>query len=60
MDHNYKSSDIEFPMQKIELRDMRKEVETSFIEYSMKEVFTSFSISLSSIFCWGNSISVLL
>jgi len=38
MDHNYKSSDIEFPMQKIELRDMRKEVETSFIEYSMSVI----------------------
>ena len=38
MDHNYKSSDIEFPSQKIEFRDMRKEVETSFIEYSMSVI----------------------
>lgn len=38
MDHNYKSADIEFPSQKIELRDMRREVETSFIEYSMSVI----------------------
>ena len=38
MEHNYKSSDIEFPEQKIELRDMRREVETSFIEYSMSVI----------------------
>ena len=38
MEHNYKSSDIEFPYQKIEMRDMRKEVETSFIEYSMSVI----------------------
>ena len=38
MDHSYKSSDIEFPNQKIEFRDMRKEVETSFIEYSMSVI----------------------
>ena len=38
MDHNYKSADIEFPSQKIEFRDMRKEVETSFIEYSMSVI----------------------
>ncbi len=38
MEHNYKSSDIEFPLQKIENRDMRKEVETSFIEYSMSVI----------------------
>ena len=38
MDHSYKSSDIEFPSQKIEPRDMRKEVETSFIEYSMSVI----------------------
>ncbi|MBQ9070525.1 MAG: DNA gyrase subunit A [Clostridia bacterium] len=38
MEHNYKSSDIEFPLQKIETRDMRKEVETSFIEYSMSVI----------------------
>ena len=38
MDHNYKSSDIEFPLQKIEIRDMEKEVKTSFIEYSMSVI----------------------
>ena len=38
MEHNYKSSDIEFPLQKIELRDMKREVETSFIEYSMSVI----------------------
>ncbi len=38
MEHNYKGSDIEFPLQKIESRDMRKEVETSFIEYSMSVI----------------------
>ena len=38
MEHNYKSSDIEFPLQKIENRDMRREVETSFIEYSMSVI----------------------
>ena len=38
MEHNYKSSDIEFPLQKIEMRDIRKEVETSFIEYSMSVI----------------------
>ena len=38
MDHSYKSSDIEFPLQKIEERDMRREVETSFIEYSMSVI----------------------
>ncbi|MBQ2738057.1 MAG: DNA gyrase subunit A [Clostridia bacterium] len=38
MEHNYKSTDIEFPNQKIELRDMRKEVESSFIEYSMSVI----------------------
>ncbi len=38
MDHNYKSQDIEFPLQKIEMRDMRREVETSFIEYSMSVI----------------------
>ena len=38
MDHNYKSQDIEFPLQKIETRDMRREVETSFIEYSMSVI----------------------
>ena len=38
MDHSYKSSDIEFPLQRIEPRDMRREVETSFIEYSMSVI----------------------
>ena len=38
MEHNYKSTDIEFPEQRIESRDMRKEVETSFIEYSMSVI----------------------
>ena len=32
MDHNYKTTDIEFPQQRIELRDMEKEVKQSFIE----------------------------
>jgi DNA gyrase subunit A len=38
MEHNYKSTDIEFPLQKIEDRDMEKEVKTSFIEYSMSVI----------------------
>ncbi len=38
MDHTYKSQDIEFPLQKIEERDMQKEVKTSFIEYSMSVI----------------------
>ncbi len=38
MDHSYKSSDIEFPFQKIEIRDMQKEVKSSFIEYSMSVI----------------------
>ena len=38
MEHNYKSSDIEFPLQRIEERDMEKEVKTSFIEYSMSVI----------------------
>ena len=38
MEHNYKSSDIEFPFQKIESRDMQKEVKSSFIEYSMSVI----------------------
>ena len=38
MEHTYKSSDIEFPLQKIEERDMEKEVKTSFIEYSMSVI----------------------
>ena len=38
MEHTYKSDDIEFPLQKIEERDMEKEVKTSFIEYSMSVI----------------------
>ena len=38
MEHNYKSSDIEFPFQRIESRDMEKEVKSSFIEYSMSVI----------------------
>ena len=38
MEHTYKSSDIEFPLQRIEERDMEKEVRTSFIEYSMSVI----------------------
>ena len=38
MEHNYKTSDIEFPNQRIEYRDMEKEIKTSFIEYSMSVI----------------------
>ncbi len=38
MNHEYKSNDIEFPNQKIERRDMEKEVKSSFIEYSMSVI----------------------
>ena len=38
MEHSYKSTDIEFPQQRIELRDMEKEVRQSFIEYSMSVI----------------------
>ena len=38
MDHSYKSEDIEFASQKIEYRDMEKEVKSSFIEYSMSVI----------------------
>ena len=38
MEHNYKSSDIDFPLQRIVSRDMEKEVKTSFIEYSMSVI----------------------
>ena len=38
MEHNYKSQDIEFPMQRIENREMVKEVRTSFLEYSMSVI----------------------
>ncbi len=37
-DNSYRPEDIEFPLQKIEERDMKKEVETSFIEYSMSVI----------------------
>ncbi len=38
MEHNYKSTDIEFPLQRIEERDMEREIKTSFIEYSMSVI----------------------
>ena len=38
MNHEYKSNDIEFPFQRIEERDMEKEVRQSFIEYSMSVI----------------------
>ena len=38
MNHEYKSNDIEFPNQRIEFRDMEKELKTSFIEYSMSVI----------------------
>ena len=38
MEHTYKSSDIEFPNQRIELQDMEKEVKSAFIEYSMSVI----------------------
>ena len=38
MSHEYKSNDIEFPNQRIEFRDMEKEVKSSFIEYSMSVI----------------------
>ena len=38
MEHNYKSQDIEFPMQRIESREIVKEVRTSFLEYSMSVI----------------------
>ena len=38
MEHSYKSTDIEFPNQHIETRDMEREVRTSFIEYSMSVI----------------------
>ena len=38
MEHNYKDTDISFPLQKIEEKDMAKEVKTSFIEYSMSVI----------------------
>ncbi len=38
MEHNYKSTDIEFPNQRIEHRDMEREIKQSFIEYSMSVI----------------------
>ena len=38
MEHTYRSSDIEFPNQHIELQDMEKEVKSAFIEYSMSVI----------------------
>ncbi len=38
MEHSYKSTDIEFPTQRIENRDMEREVRSSFIEYSMSVI----------------------
>ena len=38
IDHSYKSADISFPDQHIELHDMEKEVKKSFIEYSMSVI----------------------
>ena len=38
MEHNYKSTDIEFPNQRIVARDMEREIRTSFIEYSMSVI----------------------
>ena len=38
MEHTYQSKDIEFPLQKIELQDMEKEVKSAFIEYSMSVI----------------------
>ena len=38
MEHNYKSTDIEFPDQRIVMRDMDKEIRQSFIEYSMSVI----------------------
>ncbi len=38
MEHNYQTTDISFPNQHIEERDMEKEVKQSFIEYSMSVI----------------------
>ncbi len=38
MEHNYQTKDISFPLQKIEERNMEKEVKQSFIEYSMSVI----------------------
>ncbi len=38
MDRKNLSENIEFPLQKIEMRDMSKEVKTSFLDYSMSVI----------------------
>ena len=38
IEHNYKTDDISFPEQHIEMHDMKKEVEKSFLEYSMSVI----------------------
>ena len=38
IEHNYKSDDISFSDQHIEMHDMKKEVEKSFLEYSMSVI----------------------
>lgn len=38
MEHTYKSTDIEFPNQRIVDREMGKEVRTAFLEYSMSVI----------------------
>ena len=38
IEHNYKTDDISFPDQHIELHDMEKEVKKSFLEYSMSVI----------------------
>lgn len=38
MEHTYKSNDIEFPNQRIEERDMERELKSAFIEYSMSVI----------------------
>ena len=38
MEHNYKSTDIEFPNQRIVDREMGKEVRQAFLEYSMSVI----------------------
>ena len=38
MEHNYQTNDISFPLQRIEERNMEKEVRQSFIEYSMSVI----------------------
>ena len=38
MEHTYKSTDIEFPLQRIVDREMEKEVRQAFLEYSMSVI----------------------